>query len=342
MLLASSSDSRSYVDLDVSAGVWLFLVVVIAILLLFDLLVVHRKSKEMSTKRAAIESAVWIGIGLSFAFFVLAQFGSAATGEYLSAYLIEKSLSIDNVFVWSVILTHYRVPAQYQHRVLFWGIFGALAMRFLFIFAGVAVINRFEFTMVLFGVFLVYSGLTLFKGDDEFDPAESKPMKIFHRIVPSVDVLDGQKLVTRHLGRRVATPLLAVLVLIEITDLVFAVDSVPAVLAISHEQFIAFSSNAFAILGLRALYFVLADIRHRFEYLEQGIAAILIFVGLKMTASIWYHTPTAVSLVVIFGILIASILWSLRHTRKHAHVTSQWPDESHPSGDSEASDHPQN
>jgi tellurite resistance protein TerC len=135
---------------------------------------------------------------------------------------------------------------------------------------------------------------------------------------------------------------LAVLVLIEITDLVFAVDSVPAVLAISHEQFIAFSSNAFAILGLRALYFVLADIRHRFEYLEQGIAAILIFVGLKMTASIWYHTPTAVSLVVIFGILIASILWSLRHTRKHAHVTSQWPDESHPSGDSEASDHPQN
>jgi tellurite resistance protein TerC len=326
--MIAASESGSFVSLDVGVGVWVFLSVLIAVLLLLDLLVVHRKSHVVETRRAVIESIVWISVGIGFSFFVLVQFGGEATGEYLSAYLIEKSLSIDNVFVWSVILTHYRVPGQYQHRVLFWGIFGALAMRLGFILAGVAVIERFEFTMVLFGAFLLWTGAKLFKGDDEFDPAESKPMKLFHRFIPSVDQLDGQKLITRHLGRRVATPLLAVLVLIELTDLLFAVDSVPAVLAISREQFIAFSSNAFAILGLRALYFVLADIRHRFEYLEQGIAAILVFVGVKMSISPWWHLPTFVSLAVIAVILFVAIMWSLRHTRLHAHPAPQWPDES--------------
>lgn len=326
--MIATSESGSFVSLDVGVGVWVFLGALIAALLLVDLLVVHRKSHVISTRRAVLESIVWISVGIGFAVFVFAQFGGDATGEYLSAYLIEKSLSIDNVFVWSVILTHYRVPEQYQHRVLFWGIFGALAMRLGFILAGVAVIERFEFTMVLFGAFLLWTGAKLFKGDDEFDPAESKPMKLFHRVVPSVDQLDGQKLITRHLGRRVATPLLAVLVLIELTDLLFAVDSVPAVLAISREQFIAFSSNAFAILGLRALYFVLADIRHRFEYLEQGIAAILVFVGVKMSISPWWHLPTFISLAVIAVILFVAIMWSLRHTRIHEHPAPQWPDES--------------
>ena len=188
-------------------------------------------------------------------------------------------------------------------------------MRFAFIFAGVAVIQKFDFTLVLFGAFLVYTGAQLFWGDDDFDPSKSKPMALFHRFVPSTDELDGQKLITVCNGRRLATPLLAVLVLIEVTDVIFAVDSVPAVLAISHEQFIAFSSNAFAILGLRALYFVLADIRHRFEYLEQGIAGILIFVGVKMALSLWFHIPTYVSLAVIGAVLAASVLWSLRKTR---------------------------
>ena len=297
------------------AGTWFFFVGVVASLLLIDLLVVHRKASIMTTRRAAVESAVWISIGLLFSLYVLAAFGASSSGEYLSAYLIEKSLSIDNVFVWSVILTHYRVPEQFQHRVLFWGIFGALAMRFAFIFAGVAVIQKFDFTLVVFGAFLVYTGAQLFRGDDDFDPSKSKPMALFHRFVPSTEDLDGQKLVTRRNGRRLATPLLAVLVLIEVTDVIFAVDSVPAVLAISHEQFIAFSSNAFAILGLRALYFVLADIRHRFEYLEQGIATILIFVGVKMALSLWFHIPTYVSLVVIAGVLAASVLWSVRKTQ---------------------------
>jgi tellurite resistance protein TerC len=299
----------------VGAETWFFLAGIVVSLLLIDLLVIHRKASVMSTRRAAVESAVWISVGLLFSLYVLAAFGASSSGEYLSAYLIEKSLSIDNVFVWSVILTHYRVPEQFQHRVLFWGIFGALAMRFAFVFAGVAVIQKFDFTLVLFGAFLVYTGAQLFKGDSDFDPSKSRPMALFHRFVPSTDELDGQKLITRRNGRRVATPLLAVLVLIEVTDVIFAVDSVPAVLAISHEQFIAFSSNAFAILGLRALYFVLADIRHRFEYLEQGIAAILIFVGVKMALSLWFHIPTYVSLAVIGAVLAASVLWSLRKTR---------------------------
>jgi tellurite resistance protein TerC len=299
----------------VGAETWFFLAGIVVSLLLIDLLVIHRKASVMSTRRAAVESAVWISVGLLFSLYVLAAFGASSSGEYLSAYLIEKSLSIDNVFVWSVILTHYRVPEQFQHRVLFWGIFGALAMRFAFIFAGVAVIQKFDFTLVLFGAFLVYTGAQLFKGDSDFDPSKSRPMALFHRFVPSTDELDGQKLITVRNGRRLATPLLAVLVLIEVTDVIFAVDSVPAVLAISHEQFIAFSSNAFAILGLRALYFVLADIRHRFEYLEQGIAAILIFVGVKMALSLWFHIPTYVSLAVIGAVLAASVLWSLRKTR---------------------------
>jgi tellurite resistance protein TerC len=299
----------------VGAETWFFLAGIVVSLLLIDLLVIHRKASVMSTRRAAIESAVWISVGLLFSLYVLAAFGASSSGEYLSAYLIEKSLSIDNVFVWSVILTHYRVPEQFQHRVLFWGIFGALAMRFVFIFAGVAVIQKFDFTLVIFGAFLVYTGAQLFKGDSDFDPSKSRPMALFHRFVPSTDELDGQKLITVCNGRRLATPLLAVLVLIEVTDVIFAVDSVPAVLAISHEQFIAFSSNAFAILGLRALYFVLADIRHRFEYLEQGIAGILIFVGVKMALSLWFHIPTYVSLAVIGAVLAASVLWSLRKTR---------------------------
>jgi len=299
----------------VGAGTWFFFVGVVASLLLIDLLVVHRKASIMTTRRAAVESAVWISIGLLFSLYVLAAFGASSSGEYLSAYLIEKSLSIDNVFVWSVILTHYRVPEQFQHRVLFWGIFGALAMRFAFIFAGVAIIQKFDFTLVIFGAFLVYTGAQLFRGDDDFDPSQSKPMALFRRFVPSTEDLDGQKLITRRNSRRLATPLLAVLVLIEVTDVIFAVDSVPAVLAISHEQFIAFSSNAFAILGLRALYFVLADIRHRFEYLEQGIAVILIFVGVKMGLSLWFHFPTSASLIVIAGVLAASVLWSVRKTQ---------------------------
>ena len=317
LVAASAGSSSGKVDLTIEGWHWPVLLGVIGAMLLIDILVVHRNAHEIHTKEAAIESAVWISVGLLFGLVMLWEFGSAAAGEYMGGYLIEKSLSVDNVFVWAVLFTHFQVPKMYQHRVLFWGIFGALAMRVGFIFAGVAIINSFKITLILFGLFLLYSGIKLLQThDDGFDPAKSKAMKIFHRFVPSTDELDGQKLFTKVNGKRLATPLLAVLVLVEITDVIFAVDSVPAVLAVTNEQYIAFASNAFAILGLRALYFLLADMRDRFQYLQTGLGVILAFVGIKMTLSYWWHMPIAASLSVIAMILAVSIFASLRSTPK--------------------------
>ena len=317
LVSAGAGSSNGKVDLTIEGWHWPVLLGVIGAMLLIDILVVHRNAHEIHTKEAAIESAVWISVGLLFVLVMLWEFGSAAAGEYMGGYLIEKSLSVDNVFVWAVLFTHFQVPKMYQHRVLFWGIFGALAMRIGFIFAGVAIINSFKITLILFGLFLLYSGIKLLQTHDEgFDPSDSKVMKIFHRFVPSTDKLDGQKLFTKVNGKRLATPLLAVLVLVEITDVIFAVDSVPAVLAVTNEQYIAFASNAFAILGLRALYFLLADMRDRFQYLQTGLGVILAFVGIKMTLSYWWHMPIAASLSVIAMILTVSIVASLRSTPK--------------------------
>lgn len=309
----AASQPGGKVDLDLAGWHWPVLLGVLAALLLVDLLVVNKEAHEIHTREAAITSAIWIAIGLAFSFFMLWQFGSRATGEYLGGYLIEKSLSVDNVFVWAILFSHFKVPARYQHRVLFWGIFGALAMRLGFIFAGVAVINAFKPALIIFGVFLLYTGVNLLQTHDEgFDPSESRAMRIFHRFVPSTDSLDGQKMFTIENGKRVATPLFAVLVLVELTDVVFAVDSVPAVLAVTGEQYIAFASNAFAILGLRALYFLLADMRDRFEYLQTGLGIILVYVGIKMALSYWWHMPIAISLTIIASILTVSIVASLR------------------------------
>jgi tellurite resistance protein TerC len=269
-------------------------------------------------REAAMESAVWIGLGLAFTGVIAVGFGAGASGEYISGYLIEKSLSVDNVFVWALILSYFRIPNKYQHRVLFWGIFGALAMRAVFIFAGVALIEKFEWVLYLFGAFLVYTALKLFReSDDEIDPASGRFMKFINRFVPTSPDYDGQKLFTRVDGRRLATPLFAVIILIEFTDVLFAVDSVPAVLAVSREQFIVFSSNAFAILGLRALYFLLADAHARFSYLKHGLAVILAFVGVKMLVAEWYHIPTAISLGVIALVLVTAIGVSLRAEGSH-------------------------
>ena len=314
-LIAAASSSGGKVDLHISGWHWPVLIGILSVLLLVDILVVHRKAHVVHTREAAIESVVWISFGLLFGLLILFEFGGAAAGEYMGGYLIEKSLSVDNVFVWAVLFSHFKVPQQYQHRVLFWGIFGALAMRIGFIFAGVAIINSFKITLIFFGLFLLYSGLHLLKShDDGFDPSKSRAMRIFHRFMPSSDELDGQKLFTRDklTGRRLATPLLAVLVLVEITDVVFAIDSVPAVLAVTREQYIAFASNAFAILGLRALYFLLADMKDRFRYLQTGLGVILAFVGVKMAASYWWHMPIAASLSVIALILTVSIVASVR------------------------------
>ncbi|MBA2337020.1 MAG: TerC family protein [Acidimicrobiia bacterium] len=319
-LLAAAEGARSnFVQLDVHLWQWgVFLGLVIA-LLLVDLLVFHREAHEINTREAAVESAAWISIGLLFSLVVWWWFGLAATGEYVSGYLIEKSLSVDNVFVWALIMSYFKVPQKYQHRVLFWGIFGALVMRAIFIFLGVALIERFGWILYVFGAFLLFTaGRMMFTENDHVDPGNSQFLKIVNRVIPSSDQLDGPHLFTKVNGRRLATPLFAVLLLVELTDVVFAVDSVPAVLAVSHEQFIVFSSNAFAILGLRALYFLLADMHNRFSYLQQGLAIILAFVGVKMIIADWYHIPTWLSLTVIGIVLTGSIAFSLKVERDSA------------------------
>src|SRR3954447_18720076 len=285
VLAATSAD---FADIDTEWWAWVGLFALILALLLVDLLVFHRRAHAVGTKEAALESSVWIGIGLAFGLVVLGLYGGQASGEYYAGYLIEKSLSIDNVFVWALIFSYFAVPRKFQHRVLFWGIFGALLLRLVFIFAGVALLDRFDWLLFVFGAFLVFTGARLVRKQDEAVHPENNPVfKAVRKIVPSTSDYHGQKLFTRENAKLLATPLFAVLVLIESTDVVFAVDSVPAVLAVSRETFIVFASNAFAILGLRALYFLLADLHNRFEYLQLGLAIILAYVGVKMILSHW-------------------------------------------------------
>ncbi len=317
-----ASSDTTFASFDVAAWQWAAFVALVGALLLVDVLLVHRTAHVVSFKEAAIESAVWITIGTSFALVMLFWQGGQASGEYLAGYLIEKSLSVDNVFVWAVIFSYFRVPAQYQFRVLFWGIFGALVLRAIFIFAGVALIERFDFVLYVFGALLLYSAFKIARHQEaEVHPDKSLVLRAVRRVVPSTDEYDGQKIFTRANGRRLATPLFAVLVLIESTDVVFAVDSIPAILAVSREPFIVFSSNAFAILGLRALYFCLSGMAGRFRYLNLGLGVILAFVGVKMLVTEVYHFPTWASLLVITVVLTVAIVASLRaDKREHAEL----------------------
>ena len=266
---------------------------------------------------------MWVACGLTFAGVIAVIFGSQAFGEYLSGYVIEKSLSVDNVFVWAMLFATMAIPLKYQHRVLFWGIFGALVMRAIFIFAGAALIKRFWWLLFVFGVFLVLTGIKVVRHRaDEGTKESARGLGLLRRIMPVTTEFDGHKFVTRIDGKRVATPLLAALVVIEFTDLIFAVDSVPAILAVSNEPFIVFSANAFAILGLRAMYFLLANARERFHFLSHALGGILIFVGLKMTVSHWYHLNTYVSLAVIIGMLTGAMVLSVRRNRRHQELST--------------------
>ena len=321
MISTLAADSGSFVDLDVEPWHWAVLLGIVFSLLLFDLLVLHRKPHEIKPREAAIESAVWVSIGLGFSLVVWWWFGGTATTEYLSGYLVEQSLSVDNVFVWAIILTYFAVPAKFQHRVLFWGIFGALVLRATFIFAGVALIERFDWILYVFGAFLVVTAVRVARHDEaEVHPERNPVLRLVRRIVPSTDEYDGQKLFTRRTGVRLATPLFAVLVLIETTDVIFAVDSIPAILSISHQTFIVFASNAFAILGLRSLYFLLAGVQDKFRYLNIGLGVILGFVGVKMLIHEIWHMPTWLSLAVIVLVLTVTIVASLVADKRHPQV----------------------
>ena len=331
LVLAAEGASKQFVEFDTPAWVWIAFVALVAALLIADLLLVHRSAHEITLREAAIESAVWISIGLAFTGVLIVWQGGTAGSEYLAGYLIEKSLSVDNVFVWAVIFSFFAVPKAYQFRVLFWGIFGALVLRGIFIFAGVALIERFEWVLYIFGVFLLYTAWKIAKHEEtEVHPENNFVLKIVRRIVPTTSEYDGQKLFTRLNGKLMATPLFAVLILIETTDVLFAVDSVPAILAVSHEQFIVFSSNAFAILGLRALYFLLGGMAGKFRYLNVGLGVILGFVGVKMllieseVAPDWwpsYHFPIWASLGFIAITLTVAIVASLKSDKKDHHDT---------------------
>lgn len=312
-LAAAASPAGDFASFAVPGWVWAALTATVVVLLLADLLVVHRIPHAVSMREALIESGVWIALGLTFGLVVLWWQGGQAAGEYYAGYLIEKSLSIDNVFVWAVILSYFRVPAEYQFRVLFWGVFGALVLRAVFIFAGVALLERFGWLLYVFGGFLLFTAWRMVSHRDaEPDPAHNPVLRAFRRIVPTTTEYHGQKMLVRIDGRLLATPLLAVLVLVEATDVVFAVDSVPAILAVSREPFIVLASNAFAILGLRALYFALAGLKDRFRYLDYGLAAILAFVGVKMLVIELVHVPIPLSLGAIATILTVAVVASLR------------------------------
>jgi tellurite resistance protein TerC len=321
--LASEGDSarERFAYIDHEAWHWFALIGFIAALVIIDLLLVHRTAHVITIKEAAIESAVWISIGLAFTGVIYllgapGDQGQAAT-EYLSGFLIEKSLSIDNVFVWAVIFSFFAVPREFQFRVLFWGIFGALVLRAVFIVAGTQLIEAFEWILYIFGVFLLYTAWTIAHHDESevVDYNQNIAMRAVRRLFPTTDEYDGQKLFTKKNAKRVATPLFAVLVLIEATDVVFAIDSVPAILAVSRENFIVFSSNAFAILGLRSLFFLLGGMAGKFRYLNVGLGVILAYVGVKMLLvgkPIEWHPPTYLSLLVIGVVLTVAIVASLR------------------------------
>ena len=318
--VASESSREKFADLSVDPWVWGVFLTVVVVLLVADLLLVHKTAHVISTKEAAIESAIWISIGVAFTGVVAWAWGGQAAGEYISGYLIEKSLSVDNVFVWAIIMSYFAVPREYQFRVLFWGVFGALVLRFVFIFVGVELLEQFEWMLFVFGGFLIVTAIRLLRHEDEdIHPEHNPVLKLVRKAVPSTSEYHGQAMFIKEAGKRLATPLFAVLVVIETSDVIFAVDSIPAILAVSRDTFIVFSSNAFAILGLRALYFLLADLRDKFDYLQPGLAVILGFVGIKMILSEWYHIPTPVSLGVIAFVLTVAIVASIKLNRPDDH-----------------------
>jgi tellurite resistance protein TerC len=291
---------------------WVGFNVFVLAMLAVDLLVFHKEAHEVRAGEAATWSVIWIALALLFGAGVYSFMGHDAGMQYFTGYLIEKALSVDNIFVFVLIFSFFRVPARFQHRVLFWGILGALLMRGAMIAAGAYLIQQFHWIIYVFGAFLVFTGIKMmFHTGDGLDPESNVAVRLLRRIMPVTDVYSGQRFFVREPlargSRLVATPLFVVLVLVETTDLIFAVDSIPAIFAITQEPFIIYSSNVFAILGLRALYFLLADVIHRFQYLKIGLSAVLVFVGVKMLIVDLYKVPVGVSLGVIALVLGVSI-----------------------------------
>jgi tellurite resistance protein TerC len=300
---------------------WIIFNAFVVIMLALDLGVFHRKSQEVSVKEALIWTFVWISLALIFNVIIYFWRGQQQALEYFTGYLVEKALSVDNIFVFIMIFTYFQVPAKYQHKVLFWGIIGALIMRVIFIFAGVALLEKFHFTIYIFGALLIFTGIKMFNhSNSKIEPDKNPVLKFFKKFIPVSQTLHDDNFFTRIDGKRYATPLFLVLIIIETTDVIFAVDSIPAILAITQDQFIVYTSNVFAILGLRSLYFALAGVVHRFWLLSYGLAIVLIFVGIKMILIDIYKIPIELSLLFIAAIITASILLSLKFKNRRSGI----------------------
>lgn len=300
---------------------WIAFNAVIFTMLALDLGVFNKRAHKISVKEALIWSGIWITLALIFDVFVYFEFGKTRALEFLTGYVIEYSLSVDNIFVFILIFTYFSVKAQYQHKILFWGILGALVMRGIFIFAGIALITKFHWIILVFGSFLIYSGFKMLfqKEEVSVEPEKNKIVKLFRKFLPVTETLHGDSLFIKQNKRLYATPLFLVLLVIESSDLIFAVDSIPAVLAISKSTFIVYTSNIFAILGLRSLYFAVSGIMGYFRYLKVGLAIVLSFVGFKMLASyIHIEIPIFLSLAIIISILLISILASVIIKKKES------------------------
>jgi len=301
--------------MDVSLWTWSAVLAVIAGMLAADLLA-HRREHVISLREAATWSAVWVSLGVAFGGVIWWAYGAQSGSEYFAGFLIEKSLAVDNIFVFALILSYFAVPRKYQHRVLFYGVLGALVFRAVFIAAGAALIGQFQWVLYLFGAFLVLTGVKMYRQRSEhIDPSDNPVLRVARRLIPSTPDYHGKRFWVRQDGRWLATPLFFVLILIETMDIVFAVDSIPAIFAVTTDPFLIFTSNAFAILGLRSLYFLLADLMHRFVYLKAGLSAILIFVGAKMLLLDVVKIPIALSLAVIIGCVVVAVVASMRATR---------------------------
>jgi tellurite resistance protein TerC len=301
--------------MSVPLWAWFVVLGVIVAMLVVDL-VAHRKAHVIGIREAAAWSIVWVLSGITFGIVVWNSWGAEFGQQYFAGYVIEKSLAVDNVFVWAIIFAAFAVPREFQHRVLFLGVLGALVFRGIFIAAGAALIENFSWILYVFAAFLILTGIQMIRTRNEHvHPEKSRTLKLFRRFVPMTDAYHGQRFLIRKAGVLVATPLLAVLVLVEVTDIIFAVDSIPAIFAVTSEPFLVFTANAFAILGLRAMYFLLADLIHRFRYLKIGLAFVLVWVGVKMALLDVVKIPTLVSLAVVALIIAVAITASLIATR---------------------------
>jgi len=295
---------------------WILFNLFVVGMLVLDLGFLQRPGHTVKFREALTWSLVWIGLACAFAVLVYFWHGRGTAMEFVTGYVIELSLSVDNLFIFLLIFRYFRVAADAQHKVLFWGIVGALVMRAIFIVVGISLIRRFHWITYVFGALLVYSGIKLFRQHGAgIEPEKNPVLRLFRRWVRVTDDYEGDKFVVRR-GRLYATPLLAVLVLVEATDLLFATDSIPAVLAITLNPFIVYTSNAFAVLGLRSMYFMLAGLMDLFHYLHYGLALVLVFIGVKMVSSNYYKIPTHVALGVVAGVLLISVLASLLKPRR--------------------------